>query len=118
MPGGQSLVANYIDATDTDADGVPDAVDNCSLVANGPDLPVGGVNSQLDADADGYGNVCDADFNNDELVNFADLAVFKSGFGGSDPVIDLNGDGLVNFADLALFKSRFGGAPGPAGSLP
>ncbi len=117
-PGGQSLVANYIAATDTDADGVPDAVDNCSLFANGPALPVGGLNSQLDADADGYGNVCDADFNNDELVNFADLAVFKSGFGGSDPVIDLNGDGLVNFADLALFKSTFGGPPGPAGSLP
>jgi hypothetical protein len=35
---------------DTDADGVPDAVDNCPLVAN---------TDQADADGDGVGNACD-----------------------------------------------------------
>jgi hypothetical protein len=35
---------------DADDDGVGDAIDNCTLVANA---------DQLDADNDGYGNICD-----------------------------------------------------------
>ena len=51
-------------AADQDADGVFDEVDNCVLVANGP---------QRDTDGDGIGNYCDPDFNNDGTVNFLDL---------------------------------------------
>ena len=57
-------------AVDTDGDGVDDAVDNCTLVANGPLLPDAGGNSQLDTDGDGYGNICDADLDQDNIVGF------------------------------------------------
>src|SRR5215510_7046854 len=40
---------------DGDADGVPDTVDNCVLTPNP---------AQLDSDHDGYGNACDADYDN------------------------------------------------------
>jgi RHS repeat-associated protein len=89
---------------DTDGDGVPDSVDNCSQVAN-PD--------QRDTDGDGFGNRCDPDLNNDLLVNFADQAIMKSVFYSNDADADLNGDGLVNFADQAILKSMFYGPPGP-----
>ena len=36
--------------------------------------------SQLDTDADGFGNACDGDFNNDCIVNFVDLGDLKSAF--------------------------------------
>jgi hypothetical protein len=94
---------------DTDGDGIPDAIDNCILVPN-PD--------QRDTDGDGYGNACDADFDNNGIVNFADLAYFKSKFGTADPNADLDGNGIVNFADLAIFKPLFGKAPGQSGLRP
>lgn len=90
---------------DTDTDGVIDSLDNCTLRAN-PD--------QRDTDMDGYGNMCDADFNNDGAVNFADLAYMKSVFYTTDPDGDINGDGAVNFADLAALKSMFFQVPGPS----
>jgi hypothetical protein len=90
---------------DGDGDGIPDDVDNCMAAAN-PD--------QRDTDADRYGNACDADFNNDGVVNFADLAVFRSRFGTGDANADLTGDGIVNFADLARFNQLFGSRPGPS----
>jgi len=100
---------------DTDQDGIPDTSDNCILVANGPLIPDTGGNSQLDTDGDGYGNLCDADFDNSGFVNFGDLAVFRSAFGTNDQNTDLNGNGVVNFADLAIARSLFGHPPGPAG---
>lgn len=102
---------------DSDADGVSDLWDNCLLAQNGPLRPDAGGNSQLDADADGFGNACDADLDNSGgIVNFADLAAFRAVFGGVSGVADLNGSGgIVNFADLALFRSLFGKAAGPSG---
>jgi YD repeat-containing protein len=94
---------------DTDGDGVPDGFDNCTLVANP---------RQRDTDHDGYGNRCDADFDNNGIVNFADLAYIKAHFGTSDPNADLDGNGIVNFADLAITKSLFGKPPGPSGIVP
>jgi hypothetical protein len=49
---------------DTDADGVEDAEDNCLLIPNAGALA-------CDSDMDGYGNLCDGDFNNDGVVNFS-----------------------------------------------
>ena len=89
---------------DADVDGIDNVVDNCVLVLN-PD--------QRDTDHDGWGNACDADLNNDGVVNFADLARMKSVFfkpsSYSDDAAnaDMNGDGVVNFADLAQLKSYF-----------
>ncbi len=94
--------------SDSDNDGVLDATDNCTEVHN-PE--------QRDTDDDGYGNYCDADFDNSEFVNFADLAIFKSKFGTNDEDGDLDSSGFVNFADLAIFKSLFGQPPGPAGNF-
>ena len=42
------LHASYVSAADTDSDGVDDALDNCTAVANP---------GQEDADGDGHGNI-------------------------------------------------------------
>ncbi len=101
--------------TDSDADGIADLDDNCVLIPNGPLKPDTGGNSQLDTNGDGYGNLCDADLDNNDKVDFADLAFLKSKFFTSDPDADLNGDGRVDFADLAALKSMFFNPPGPSG---
>jgi hypothetical protein len=88
---------------------VDDGSDNCLGITN---------TSQRDSDGDGYGNICDADLDNNGRVNFADLAMFRSAFGTADPNCDLNGDGRVNFTDLAALKSLFGKPPGPSALAP
>ncbi|MCP4243118.1 MAG: S8 family serine peptidase [bacterium] len=90
--------------TDTDADGLPDSCDNCTLVPNPP---------QRDTDDDGFGNICDADFNDDGVVNFGDVGSFVSVFGTTDPDADFNGDGVVNFGDVSILLMAFGLPPGP-----
>ena len=90
---------------DFDRDGATDYVDNCLTVAN---------SAQVDADGDGFGNLCDSDFNNDCVVNFVDLGELRVAFFGDDDNYDLNADGTVNFIDLGLFRSAFFGQPGPS----
>ncbi|MEL7448605.1 MAG: choice-of-anchor X domain-containing protein [Pseudomonadota bacterium] len=94
---------------DGDGDGIADSADNCTLVAN-PD--------QTDSNGDGYGNLCDADLNNDGNINFSDLGLMKAVFFTADADADLDGDGSVNFADLGLMKASFFGPPGPSGTVP
>lgn len=92
---------------DSDGDLFADNVDNCSVVAN---------NNQLDADDDGYGNACDADLNNDCVVNFLDVSEFSNQFLSSGILTaDFNGDGVVNFVDLPILSSFFALGPGPSG---
>ncbi|MBT8131544.1 MAG: hypothetical protein KJO35_04685 [Gammaproteobacteria bacterium] len=88
-----------------DGDDVASILDNCIDVAN----PL-----QTDADADGHGNVCDADFNNDCAINFADLAIMAEGFFTADPLLDLDGSGVVNFGDLSILAELFFQPPGPS----
>ncbi len=90
---------------DTDADGILDVADNCTLVAN-PE--------QTDSNGDGYGNACDADLDNNGFVSFGDLTLFKSVFGTNSSDADFDGNGTVSFSDLAMFKSMFGKQPGPS----
>src|SRR5262245_23136942 len=70
-------------ATDTDADGISDTADNCIEVAN-PD--------QRDTNADGYGNVCDADLDNNLIVNFGDVGLLKQVFFKSNGDLDFDPD--------------------------
>jgi hypothetical protein len=94
---------------DPDGDGISAEADNCQNVANA---------NQRDTDGDGYGNLCDGDFNNDGRVNFADLGIFRSRFGTTNPDADFDGNGVVNFTDLGRFRLLFGSPPGPSGLVP
>lgn len=54
-----------------------------------------------------------ADFNFDQVVNFADFLIFAQGFGRdpSDPaynaLLDLNKDTQIDFADFLIFATAF-----------
>jgi arylsulfatase A-like enzyme len=109
-------LAGAASAPDRDADGIPDAEDNCLERANGPG---GSAVPQRDTDLDGYGNLCDADLNGDGLPGtvFDFLALARSfgavlGSPGYDPEADLNGDGAVSGPDLLLFQNA---SLGPSG---
>jgi hypothetical protein len=101
---GQSEEADVATPEDTDRDGVPDEVDNCSTIANGDQADsdrdlVGNVcdncigtgnppasyppnrtttGGQLDDDADGYGNLCDAKFTPGPIVTALDTIEYKA----------------------------------------
>lgn len=114
-----SLTVVYsIPLDDADSDGIPDALDNCINVPNGPLLMDAGGNSQLDSNGDGFGNACDADLNNDGVVNGLDVGPFIAEFGTAGPHADFNGDGTVNGLDVGPFVDMFGQAPGPSGLVP
>ena len=98
--------------TDTDGDGVCDEVDNCTTLSNP---------NQIDTDRDGYGNLCDADVNNDNVVGGADFSSFRSAFGafcGEDDynaVVDFNSDCAIGGADFSTFRAGWASPPGPSG---
>ncbi len=99
-----AVSASAFGPADDDGDGVDNLFDNCSAVAN-PD--------QRDTDADGFGNVCDPDLNNDFIVNFQDLGLLRSAFFSTNADADFDGDGVVNFVDLGVMRSFFFQPPGP-----
>lgn len=96
---------------DADADGIPDEVDNCTNVANA---------DQFDADDDGFGNACDADLNNDCVVNVVDLGILRTLFFLTpdapdwNAAADFNQDSVINVVDLGIMRSAFFAAPGPS----
>jgi hypothetical protein len=92
-------------AADQDDDGIDDTQDNCIEIVN-PD--------QRDSNSDGFGNVCDADLDNNGSVSFADLDLFRSAFGTNNADADFDGNGFVSFADLDIFRVLFGHTPGPS----
>ena len=108
---GQAYVVFGRQSSDPDNDGVDVALDNCTAVANA---------DQRDTDRDGYGNLCDADLNNDGVVNTQDLGLLRTVFFCLDDTplcnhADFNGDGFVNAQDLGFLRSGFFLPPGPSG---
>ncbi len=100
---------------DADSDLVPDAFDNCSIGANGPNEG----SNQSDCDGDGYGNACDADYDQDGIVTAADFGWFLGAFGFVFPPAildcrDHDEDNTITAADFGVFLSQFGGPPGPS----
>lgn len=95
--------------TDSDNDGIADAQDNCIEIANP---------AQRDTDGDLFGNACDADLNNDNIINVVDLGILRAVFFSADPDADFNGDGTVNVSDLGILRTQFFGMPGPSGLVP
>lgn len=121
---------------DSDGDGVFNLVDNCKELANPP--CTGAVcnanpgefprDTQTDTDGDGFGNRCDADFNNNGIVNTQDNTVFLGCFGAEPANIDtlvsfgipcrnadLNNNSFVNTQDNTIFLQLF--QPTPNGTL-
>jgi hypothetical protein len=97
---------------DQDLDGVADEMDNCLLESNP---------GQLDTDQDGFGNLCDADFDDDGIVGTPDFGILRHAFASEpgdprwNPEVDMNGDGVAGTPDSGLFRAAFGGEPGPSG---
>ena len=88
-------------AADGDLDGVDDAVDNCAAAANA---------GQADADGDGAGDACDADYDNNGVVDEADFDIIAAAFGsvaGEEAFVaaaDHDGDGVIAGVDLGIHR--------------
>jgi hypothetical protein len=97
---------------DGDGDGVPDSQDNCLDVPN-PD--------QADANGEGYGDACDADYDDDGGVGTADIGILRAAYGtqagepGWNAAVDSDGNGVIGATDVGFFRSRVGIPPGPSG---
>ena len=99
--GVQPVMTTYhVDAgRDGDSDGVYDVADYSPNTYD-PD--------NIDSDGDGYGNIIDADFNNDDIVDLSDMLYFRNNFGSADSTSDMNSDGIVDLSDMLLFRSKYG----------
>ncbi len=99
---------------DLDEDGVGDECDVCLEISD----PL-----QLDSDADGFGNACDGDYNDDGQVTRDDFVLLSAvwnvrlGEAGYEERFDADGDGWIGGpADLALVsRSLASPAAGPTG---
>jgi len=106
-------------APDADGDGIPDVLDKCTLDSRNATAP-----ATCDSDVDGYGNPCDADYDQNGGVNATDFSTyfvpaFKGGSSARGQDMDCNG--TTNSADFSSyfvpkFKGALGGSvPGPSG---
>lgn len=99
---------------DTDGDGIIDIFDNCVAVANP---------SQVDADSDGCGNVCDADYDQNGGVGASDFNILREcvivqkladELGPGCEVVDMiDNDGAITAAEVRLFRRLMGEPVGP-----
>ncbi len=117
-PSGVDTVRLLIDVDD-DGDMIPNTQDNCTQVANGMNDTATAGPSQNDTDGDDFGNLCDADFNNNGLVDAQDFLIMRQNIGSSTaPDQDLNGNGTVDAQDFLRIRLGIGQPPGPSGLVP
>ncbi len=111
---------------DADGDGVGDVCDNCLLVPN-PDQADIDFPEDDDASLPGvqhYGDLCDADLDDDGIVGSADFFSRLRPCLGLDPAhspagaeADLDGDGIVGSGDFfGILRPALGHPPGPGWS--
>jgi hypothetical protein len=97
---------------DFDNDGVGDRIDNCTKAPN---------SSQDDTDGDGFGNLCDADYDSDDIVGFSDFGAYTRNFGTTNELYmhaePVGGGRQVGFGDFGFLATNFGSSPGPSGEL-
>ena len=79
-----------IAAGDTDGDGILDINDNCPTVANV---------DQADLDADGLGDVCDADIDGDGFTNTVEVSCGTDPSDATSKPEDTDGDGIADCVD-------------------
>jgi len=97
---------------DSDGDQIGDVCDDCIDVPN---------ELQIDVDSDGFGNACDADYDQDEFVGPADWSRFlvqngkKKTTVGFDARFDADANGVIDMSDAVLTFRNYGGPPGPSG---
>jgi len=104
---------------DSDSDGVEDAFDNCSTVANA---------DQADADHDACGDVCDpvttCDITNDGAVGIPDFQILIGQIGNDCNTFpslncsadcELTPDGIVGIPDFQILIGQIGNVNGPSG---
>jgi len=101
-----------LERDDNDGDGLADRDDNCFETPNP---------GQCDTDLDGYGNACDADYNDDLTVGISDFSWYRDHFElipgdpDFDPDLDSNCDGVIGVPDFNLLRATFGKSVGPSG---
>jgi hypothetical protein len=110
---------------DTDLDGSTDSFDNCTVVVNSFLLPASGCTAQQDGltaqnpnEPDGYGTVCDTDFNNNGATDSSDLGqmLIASTNVSADVDKDLNCNGAADSADLGVTLADLANVQTPAPS--
>jgi len=99
-------------APDGDGDGRPDSEDNCLEVANP---------GQADANLDGFGDACDADYDDDGAVTAMDFVVLQDAYFSQrgephwNAAVDHDGDGTITGVDFAVLCTLYLSPPGPSG---
>ena len=103
-------------APDTGGDGIPDVLDKCTLDSRN-------ATATCDTDVDGYGNPCDADFDQNFGTSSVDFSTyFIPAFKGlTSPTRgqDMDCNGAVSSVDFSnYFVPKFKGLAGVGGSIP
>ncbi|HXK25707.1 MAG TPA: thrombospondin type 3 repeat-containing protein [Myxococcota bacterium] len=110
---GLSFAAFAGPSVDTDGDGVYDVLDNCVNVPNA-------APQDCDTDNDGYGNMCDGDFDQDYFIFPSDYTIWlgdaAGGYDTSGTGTDMDCDGFVFPSDYTRWLGTAAiGSPGPSG---
>lgn len=107
---------------DTDSDGVGDSSDNCLVYPNGPSLQhpsSPACDAQEDGNADGYGNPCDSDVDDDGAASLVDVSIVlvAASAVSTNQTTDLDCDGAASLVDVsrALSDAAAVATPGPSG---